>query len=951
MEAEQTPGVRQRLHRFVKLARSDAGRNLSVTGHAKPEYWNEEVVRALGTRMPGGLTSVTSICKFCQSKFYPCLCETNYRDIPHTRLLVPPRVVREAEVRRLNSKPMGHLKELETSLDVCGMQKDTIIMVGPATGEEEQQDSLPLPSASNVKVLWREDKTYVVSETGAEAIYQTIDFSKEELKRLLGHLVERNNEFTVRERWHGRYIKPKDLHYTTMKEAVRDLNLIRVRTARQSFWEVSYVRHKGKASAAGLQAGHRIIDLSVSVKDPTEVDEVFRKIRDDSWTRWLDPEGTQIVPDVFLSLDFSPEKHKVDEALFPCYLIFDEVAPGAKALRAGLASKEEAGMADVDSDLFGKLAHQDQDTRVLFMREPRQRVSRHAAAVRHKHITEGAIFKSSEGEDAEKATGSFLEEAEESSEERLFDIWLASKGMTASQLKFTCRRLLESVRGELTNFERKKKERLETLLSKSLSCTKFLGELEEAFMKMIADLNRTCPSPDPSEAQTLAARVKVLKDFLKEELGSFQGSTAFSKEFKYKQDEIKAYTEEIWALFELVPLSFLSELEKMADDANAPSMTPSASPTRPASAKILKRANTRQQLREKAAQRKSLGAAQLLHVACWRDASKNFNECLSALPDLEKKWLQDALVFLKEQANKYKQSLQGRADKESQRDRRSSTASSYGPKKVTLPDMTSTSSEDGRLTLKEFEKVMVLSGVNWLGAQDFRELFESLDRDGSGKLSLGELLSMAMQLSDLAERLQRFCTDNADLSPENCLLEFRQQLKMGSDLVGTKAKPLIPDKRITFSSVFLKSGEHGHNQQWRSRLDCSETCWVAESNEKDLDPWIQWEFFSMREIRCISTRGRPDSDCWVEKYIVKYTDLDHDEFEDVLAEKGDPWMNFPEELEGNTDRNTRQDNILDPPIVAYRIRICPRKYHGQYPSMRASLFGSFRPSPAILSPK
>ena len=28
-------------------------------------------------------------------------------------------------------------------------------------------------------------------------------------------------------------------------------------------------------------------------------------------------------------------------------------------------------------------------------------------------------------------------------------------------------------------------------------------------------------------------------------------------------------------------------------------------------------------------------------------------------------------------------------------------------------------------------------GVNWLGAQDFRELFESLDRDGSGKLSLG----------------------------------------------------------------------------------------------------------------------------------------------------------------------------------------------------------------------
>eukprot|EP00439_Symbiodinium_sp_Y106_P014654 s6923_g2.t1 len=114
-------------------------------------------------------------------------------------------------------------------------------------------------------------------------------------------------------------------------------------------------------------------------------------------------------------------------------------------------------------------------------------------------------------------------------------------------------------------------------------------------------------------------------------------------------------------------------------------MTPSASPTRPASAKILKRANTRQQLREKAAQRKSLA-----FITSQRHKEEEGNQ--QAL---------DALVFLKEQAKKYKQSLQGRADKEAQRDRRSSIASSNGPKKVTLPDMTSTSSEDGRLTLKD----------------------------------------------------------------------------------------------------------------------------------------------------------------------------------------------------------------------------------------------------------
>ncbi|OLQ10985.1 hypothetical protein AK812_SmicGene5198 [Symbiodinium microadriaticum] len=506
--------------------------------------------------------------------------------------------VGEAHIHR-----MGHLKELETSLDVCGMQKDTIIMVGPATGEEvnkraerEQQDSLPLPSASNVKVLWREDKTYVVSET--------IDFSKEELKRLLGKNSTSMGSFTrlVRERWHGRYIKPKDLHYTTMKEAVRDLNLI---------------RDPGNDNER---------------KDPTEVDEVFRKIRDDSWTRWLDPEGTQIVPDVFLSLDFSPEKHKVDEALFPCHPDGQQAqAQEHDAKGFGLVGP---GMADVDSDLFGKLAHQ---AIGLASGRPNGPKPQHPAYA-------------FQGEDAEKATGSFLEEAEESSEERLFDIWLASKG----QLKFTCRRLLESVRGELTNFEGEEEEEEEEEEQQqkqrflSLSCTKFLGELEEAFMKMIADLNRTCPGCQLQEFLLL--------------LNLWLGWLGWAwEEFKYKQDEIK------------VPLSFLSELEKMAD------------------AKILKRANTRQQLREKAAQRKNLAftvekilcsQSKGLEVPGWRDASKhlgkapavalllllllllqNFNECLSALPDLEKKWLQvgyagqDALVFLKEQAFKHREQL------------------------------------------------------------------------------------------------------------------------------------------------------------------------------------------------------------------------------------------------------------------------------------------------------
>ena len=73
-------------------------------------------------------------------------------------------------------------------------------------------------------------------------------------------------------------------------------------------------------------------------------------------------------------------------------------------------------------------------------------------------------------------------------------------------------------------------------------------------------------------------------------------------------------------------------------------------------------------------------------------------------------------------------------------------------------------------------------GVNWLGEEELRNLFDSMDADGSGKLNLGAMPSMlctntkhemfclhpwsgelqctAIRLTDLAERVQRFCEEN-----------------------------------------------------------------------------------------------------------------------------------------------------------------------------------------------
>ena len=98
------------------------------------------------------------------------------------------------------------------------------------------------------------------------------------------------------------------------------------------------------------------------------------------------------------------------------------------------------------------------------------------------------------------------------------------------------------------------------------------------------------------------------------------------------------------------------------------------------------------------------------------------------------------------------------------------------------------------------------------------------------------------------------------MSPENCLLEFGHLLQMGSDLVGSQRRPLIPDCHITASSCHLNHPEHGFGQMWRSRLDNDQSCWIA--SDKDENPWLQWRFPSRREIRAIATKGNPNAAFW-----------------------------------------------------------------------------------------
>ncbi|CAJ1331043.1 unnamed protein product [Effrenium voratum] len=878
VEERKLHGVRGKLRRALRASNPEDQRVIYATGRVAAESWSEEVVRALGSRMPGGLSNVTVPCKFCASIFYPCLCVGGVRDVPHRRGLVAPRIAHEAEVRRLHNQPMGHLRELATSLDMCGMDKDILHVSGPA--EPDLPAELPLEAFSDTTIVWREGDTYVVNRN-THPITQKLGFTESELRNLQGVLVERDKHITVRERWEGRQVKPSYVTYLQLDQAFKDVQISRVRTSHQDYWEVCQVKSGGLADTAGMVPGQRVTKICIALVEPQLMHRLQKgegELDAMDCARWeyIDLVDDSNIPKCFLDWGFkAADASKAAASYFPCRLEFDLVAPGSRLIRAAdAAAPEEAEWEDIDTDgdvlkkIFkhtSRRATGDKTAqcKLWFERDQRERVTRSAAAVRHKHCTEKDVAG---GPDVD------LE---------LFHTWLSSKNLSPSHSKFVFRRLLGSVRQELANFERKRTYRLETMLSKSIRCV----DLMEREKKL---------KSERESGPLLKRRLAEIKM------------------------EVDVCEQEIAYLFDQVPPSFLEDITDLADTMKQ---------TLPADMSTTDCAVDSRQSR-------SLPKSMILNVVSWQDAKKTLTEKVGdAMPDSDKKRLKEAFNHLAEKASTYKEQLRGRGKKRS--------ADAYD-------DMVS--QEDGRLSEKEFARVILLSGVNWLGMDEIQFLFSSMDKDKSGKLNLGELLCTAMRVIDLSDRLQRFVDDNKDLSQANCLLEFGHLLKMGSDLVGPKSHPLVPDSRISASSYFLNDAEHGFQQMWRSRLDCQDTCWVGESHDKDEHPWIQWRFSSPCKIQAISTKGRPDSDAWVIKYRVEYVThalLDDDDDDEKELSDTLKWESYSEEdgkifhFDGNADRHTRKDSFLRYPFVTSAVRLFPLEYRGRYPAMRASLYGSF----------
>ncbi|CAK9011448.1 unnamed protein product [Durusdinium trenchii] len=107
----------------------------------------------------------------------------------------------------------------DTSLDsksTCASMHDGLDL--DELAKQDRPCELPVEAFSDCQIQWREDATYVVNPQ-APPVKQDLVLTKDELQKLQCVLVERDNSFTVRERWEGREVKPHEVVYRNAQEA------------------------------------------------------------------------------------------------------------------------------------------------------------------------------------------------------------------------------------------------------------------------------------------------------------------------------------------------------------------------------------------------------------------------------------------------------------------------------------------------------------------------------------------------------------------------------------------------------------------------------------------------------------------------------------------------------------------------------------------------------------
>ncbi|XP_011663055.2 uncharacterized protein LOC589087 [Strongylocentrotus purpuratus] len=145
----------------------------------------------------------------------------------------------------------------------------------------------------------------------------------------------------------------------------------------------------------------------------------------------------------------------------------------------------------------------------------------------------------------------------------------------------------------------------------------------------------------------------------------------------------------------------------------------------------------------------------------------------------------------------------------------------------------------------------------------------------------------------------------------------------------------IEDGRVDTTSLSASSCWDGDHCVARSRLNQPQEgalrgAWSALTN--DVNQWIQVDLRAAFEVTGVITQGRNSHDQWVMSYQISYS-IDGKDWT-LVKNCADGAKIFP----GNSDRDSRVENGISPPVTARFIRLHPVTW-GNHISLRWELIG------------
>eukprot|EP00930_Biecheleria_cincta_P024320 TRINITY_DN17411_c0_g1_i1.p1 TRINITY_DN17411_c0_g1~~TRINITY_DN17411_c0_g1_i1.p1 ORF type:complete len:1082 (-),score=186.15 TRINITY_DN17411_c0_g1_i1:320-3565(-) len=259
---------------------------------------------------------------------------------------------------------------------------------------------------------------------------------------------------------------------------------------------------------------------------------------------------------------------------------------------------------------------------------------------------------------------------------------------------------------------------------------------------------------------------------------------------------------------------------------------------------------------------------------------------------------------------------------------------------------------DGRMSRHDFEKVMMRCGITWLTTEELDMNFRAMDKDGSGFLTLAEVLVFSQRLMELLLLVKDFemelkAAGEKTEGQDDLIQQFVKKLMFGNDLVGGVLTQVIDDE-------FIKVHPEPVNVKFsivQTRLDYIGEPWMADVPEDSEDAWIEWTLPCQKLITAVVTRGdpRPGYRNWVTAFDLKFfQEADNLKKENVNVDacKTDGNTGAWSEVEcetANVDGITRAWFPLVEPVKALRVRLTITAWEGmeegRKPALRATLFG------------